>query len=100
MKESSQIDSLLFYLARAVSWILCRLPLVVCLWLARRMGDLAYLVSWRRGRVAYLNLKRCLGETHSPQALLRLERRAFQNLLQTAVEVLRIPSFNQKTVDR
>ena len=100
MNKNSPVDSILYYSAKALSIFFCRMPLSVCLWLARRVGDLAYLFYRKRGAVAYVNLKHCFGQTLSPKELLRLERKAFQNLMQTAVEILRIPSFNQKTVER
>ena len=100
MNKSSPIDSILYYSAKALSFCFCLMPLSLCLWLARRIGDLAYLFYRKRGEVAYVNLKHCFGETLSPKELLKLERNAFQNLMQTAVEILRIPSFNQKTVER
>ena len=100
MNKNSPIDSILYYSAKALSIFFCLMPLSAGLWLARRAGDLAYLFYRKRGEVAYVNLKHCFGRTLSPKELLRLERKAFQNLMQTAVEILRIPSFNQKTVER
>lgn len=64
------------------------------------MGDLAFLFYKRRGAVAYANLKSCLGETVSPSELLRLERKVFQNVMQTAVEVLRFPKVDKTYLDR
>ncbi len=100
MKKNSLADSILYFLAKALSKGLCCLPLSFCLWLGRRIGDFAFLFLRKRGEVAYLNLKSCLGEAYSPSGLLRLERRVFQNLMQTSVEILRFPLLNKETLDR
>ena len=64
------------------------------------MGDLAFLFYRRRGEIAYTNLKSCLGNALGPAGLLRLERKVFQNLMQTAVEVLRFPKVDKTYLDR
>jgi len=64
------------------------------------VGDLAFLFYRKRGEIAYINLKSCLGETQTPSELLHLERNVFQNLMQTAVEVLRFPKVDKGYLSR
>ncbi|MBI4435923.1 MAG: mitochondrial fission ELM1 family protein [Candidatus Omnitrophica bacterium] len=100
MKTNSFGDSTLYFLARGLSALLCLLPLSLCLWIGRRVGDIAFLFYRKRGEIAYANLKSCLGGKYFPSQLLRLERKVFQNLMQTAVEVLRFPKVNEGYLSR
>ncbi|MFH1858160.1 MAG: ELM1/GtrOC1 family putative glycosyltransferase [Candidatus Omnitrophota bacterium] len=70
------------------------------LWMARRAGELMFLCFRARGDVAYTNIRACLGTQMTPEAILRMERRLFQNLMQTGVEVLRFPKVDRAYLDR
>jgi len=100
MKTNFSADSILYHLAKGLSKFLSTLPLPLSLWIGRRVGDLAFLFYRSRGEIAYINLKSCLGEELGPSELLHLERKVFQNLMQTAVEVLRFPKVDKAYLDR
>ncbi len=100
MKTNSFSDSILYRSAKILSGIFSILPLPAVLWIGRRVGDLAFWFYPRRGEVAYANLKACLGERFGPSELLRVKRRIFQNLMQTAAEILRFPKVNRAYLDR
>src|SRR5690348_12813227 len=75
---------------RAISAVLCALPLSLALRFGALVGTLVYLLSWPHRRIGMRNLaiafpERSLGERR------RILRYSLQNLGRTAVEFVRLP---------
>jgi Kdo2-lipid IVA lauroyltransferase/acyltransferase len=67
--------------------VLHHLPFGLALWLARRLGDLAFDVVRLRRRVTLDNLRRVFGDERSERDLARVARTCYRNFAMTAVEL-------------
>ena len=68
--------------------------------MGRRAGDVAFLVARKRARIGYANLTAALGSRYTPAERRRIIRRAFHQLAQGAVELLRLPLMDRDYVKR
>ena len=90
------IDYILCLIVRFVSAVFVLLPVRPLLFMARRLGSLAYYFFGKRKKVAYANLKIAFGKTKEPRELKLILKKVYQNLLQNFFEVLIIPKIDEK----
>jgi KDO2-lipid IV(A) lauroyltransferase len=70
------------------------------LWIARRMGSVAYYLNQKRRSIGYVNLKAAFGERFGSKQRYRIIKRVYQNLAQNAVEMLSLPKIDLKYIER
>jgi KDO2-lipid IV(A) lauroyltransferase len=80
---------------RAVSSVLCALPLAVALRLGALVGTLVYLLSWPHRRIGMRNLSIAFPERSLAERR-RILRHSLQNLGRTAVEFVRLPQLSDE----
>jgi len=68
-------------------------PINVSTWMARRIGDAAFLILLRRRKVALNNLTVAFGNSKSEKEKKRLTRESFRNLATCFMEFFRSPKF-------
>ncbi len=99
MKKDSIIDFLGFIVVKLSSLILCCMPLRPALCIARRFGDIAYLVNSKRRSIAYSNLKSVFPEKDASERNSIL-RSHFRNLGMSIVELLKFPAMAKGYLER
>jgi len=99
MKMDSIIDSLGFIVVKAFSMFLWYMPLRPALWLGRRIGDIVYHANLKRRMVAYANLKAAFPEK-GLRELRRINKRHFENLGMSIIELLKLPVMHKGYLDR
>ena len=99
MKMESIIDFLGFITVKAFSLFLWCAPLRPALWLGRRMGDIAYHANLKRRMIAYANLKAAFSEK-GPKELRKINKRHFENLGMSIIELLKLPVMHKAYLDR
>src|SRR3989338_1384487 len=99
MKMDSVIDSLGFIIVKAFSMFLWCIPLRPALWLGRRGGDIVYHANLKRRMIAYANLKAAFPEKE-PGELKGLNKRHFENLGMSIIELLKLPVMHKRYLDR
>jgi KDO2-lipid IV(A) lauroyltransferase len=72
--------------------LLSRIPRPAALWIARRLGDLAYDLLRLRRRVTLDNLARAFGDDHPPAARRRIARGAYRAMGMTFIELALFPA--------
>lgn len=78
-------------LLRTLKWTARLLPLGVCQWLGRRLGDLVRLLQGRRYRVALENLRIAYGDTLTEAERRRIARESFRSFGMLVMEGLKLP---------
>jgi len=63
------------------------LPIEAAAWLARRLGDLSYLLLWNRRRIALENVGKAFGPSLSKSRMRQIVRSAFQNAALSIMEL-------------
>ncbi|MEI8176235.1 MAG: ELM1/GtrOC1 family putative glycosyltransferase [Candidatus Omnitrophota bacterium] len=82
-------------LARALSGILCLLPVRLSLWIGRRFGDIMFFFNKKRRMICYANLKAAFCREKTPAQLIMISRGVYRNLGCVLVELLRFPAMNE-----
>jgi len=82
-------------LVSVVGW----LPRGVCLFLARILGRLAFLLALRERRKTLEHLSRAFGGEKNSEEIWELGRKVFVHWAQAGVDVLRSPQLNRKTIE-
>ena len=98
--EFSTGDYLLYYLAKAVSCFFRAMPVKLALFIARRLGVFFSIVSPKRYRIAYANLKSALAEDYKPKELKRILRRTYANIGQGIVDLFLLPKIDNRYIER
>jgi KDO2-lipid IV(A) lauroyltransferase len=91
-------DALILSFAKTARGLVHVLPPGVSLFLARRIGDLAYAVMKRR-RLSYKNLRAAFARRLGRARMKEIARRSVENLAMTAIEMLRFPDLDRRYVD-
>jgi len=100
MKKISLADNVLYPLTLTIGFILRKLPIEHALRIGRRIGGLIYSLYTKRRSVAYANLKAAFGHHTKPRQLKNITKKAFQNLTQTGIEVLRFPAVDKAYINK
>lgn len=77
--------------ARAVGFIVCRLPAETALRLGRAIGLIGYYLDRKHKAMAYANLKIAFAKTKKPSEIKRIVKKIFQNYGENIIELLRVP---------
>jgi KDO2-lipid IV(A) lauroyltransferase len=93
-------DYLLYYLAKALSFFFRVMPINLALFIARRLGVFFSIVSRKRYRVAYANLKSALGKDYKPKELKRILRKTYANIGQGIVDLFLLPKIDKRYIER
>lgn len=93
-------DYLLYYLAKAFSSFFRAMPINLALFIARRFGVFFSIVSRKRYKVAYANLKSALGKDYKPKELKRILRKTYANIGQGIVDLFLLPKIDKKYIER
>ncbi len=93
-------DYLLYYLAKAVSSLFRAMPLGLSLFIARRLGRLFSIISRKRYKIAYANLKAALGKEYNPKELKRILNRTYENIGQGIVDLFLLPKIDNSYIER
>ncbi|MBL7071169.1 MAG: mitochondrial fission ELM1 family protein [Candidatus Omnitrophica bacterium] len=93
-------DYILYLIAKMFSLFLSALPAGTALAVGRLFGRLAYLINYKRAKVAYSNMRAAFSAEKTPAEIRRIVKRLYMNFGQTLVEVLRIPIVNKAYTDK
>lgn len=94
------LDWLLCGLVSVVGWVLCRLPVGLCVRLGEALGQLGFWLQPKRARVGSLNVKAAYGERISPRQARRIVRQVFRNMGAGLIEMLRLPVIDAAYMER
>lgn len=90
----------LYYLGRALAFILCLIPLRISLAASAPLGTLAFYILGRYRRIALTNLEMAFGGEKSAAEIRRIARSVFRLLCKNAIELLNFPKLNSSNIDR
>ena len=90
----------LYYLARFAIFFFYILPSNVGLFIAGKIGLLAYLILKKYRDITLENLRRALGSERTEKELKVIARNVFENLGKNAFELVRAPRINAKNIDK
>lgn len=85
---------------KSLNLILHVLPITFTLWIARRLGGIAYLANPERRAIGYTNLRAAFCESKTPAELKRLNKKVYQNLVQVFVEIMSLTKVDEKYIDK
>ncbi len=94
------LDSTLCLLVKLVGWVLCRLPVSLCVAIGQRLGDLARVLQPKRVWIGRQNLKAAFGKRLSRREADRILREVFRNLGASIIEMLRLPAIDAAYIKR
>ncbi|MBI3314088.1 MAG: lysophospholipid acyltransferase family protein [Candidatus Omnitrophica bacterium] len=100
MAKKKPYRFVLYLAARLVAGMVYILPRRVALALARAMGFFSYLIVWRHRIRTVENLRRAYGREKSEAEIKQIARKVFENMAETAVELLQMPKLNFEKVRR
>lgn len=80
-----------YFLVSRVITLANLLPLQLTYWLAKRIGDLSYLVMAKRRKVALENLSKAYGSQLSLKEKKRIAMRSFEHVALSITELFTIP---------
>ena len=90
---------LIYGIARLAAWLFFLLPRAAALSVARLLGRMAYALISRHRRSALQNLRTAFPEKSESETK-QIACQVFENLAQTAAEVIQFPKLNLKKVER
>jgi len=76
------------------------MPIGINLWIGRRCGALAYLLSGKRGRVTYANIKAAFGKEKTPAEIKAITKKVYVHIGQTFAELMSLTKVNAKYIDK
>ena len=94
------VDWIACNFVKGLSWLLCRLPPAISVWLGERLGLLTYWFQPKRRRIGVINLRAAFhGQLTTAQAH-RIIRDCCQQLGAGIAEMLRLPVMDRAYMDR
>ncbi|MDD3905432.1 MAG: lysophospholipid acyltransferase family protein [Candidatus Omnitrophica bacterium] len=90
----------LYYIGRAIAFIFTVIPLKAGLSIASGLGAFAFYILPRYRRLTIDNLRYAFGSEKSEAELEAIARRVFQNLGKNSLELVNLPKFNKKRMDK
>lgn len=91
------MDFMVFSLLRALMAVINVFPIAVSTWIARRIGDIIFLLLVRRRKVALENLTIAFGNSKSNAQKMNIARETFRHLATSLMEFFRLPKFVKKS---
>jgi len=94
------LDLIASYAVKALNRILHFLPMRFSLWLASGLGSLAYVLSGKRQRVTYANLKAAFSSEKSPAEIKRLTKKVYKHLGRTIADIMLLTKVDDRFVEK
>ena len=94
------MDLIASYLVRILNIFFHIMPISFDLWIARRLGAVAYALSGKRKRIAYANLKAAFCREKTPRELKKITWNTYINMAQTFVEILAMTKMDAAYIDK
>ncbi len=94
------LDYVLSLIVRFFNVVLTALPIRTALAIGRFFGNLAYIVNYRRAKVAYANMRAAFDGEKEPSEIRKIVRALYRNFGQVLVEIVRMPSINKPYMDK
>lgn len=89
----------LYYLGRTLAFIISILPLKTGLYIAKVLGDIAFLAAGKYRKIAVENLRLAFGNEKTEAEIRDIAKRVFENLARNAVELVNFPKINKDNID-
>ncbi|MGB3242082.1 MAG: ELM1/GtrOC1 family putative glycosyltransferase [Candidatus Omnitrophota bacterium] len=93
-------DLLASLMVRVVNVLFHLMPIRLNLWLARRLGVLAYYLSGRRKQIAYANLKAAFSKEKTPYEIKHIAKNVYVQAAQTFAELLSLTKVNTQYLEK
>ncbi|MBF0493782.1 MAG: mitochondrial fission ELM1 family protein [Candidatus Omnitrophica bacterium] len=94
------LDLIASYFVRGMNLFLHVMPMSFNLWLGRNVGRFVYLVSGKRVRITYSNLKAAFCGEKYPDDIRRIARGVYVSVSETFTELLSMTKVDKKYVDK
>lgn len=94
------MDYVLSLIARFFNLLLSALPIGMALGFGRFFGGIAYIVNYKRAKVAYANMRAAFGGEKEPSEIRAIVKDLYRNFGQTLVEIVRMPSISKQYMDK
>ena len=88
---NSLIESIVYYLIKAISFMFVILPSSFALWIGRMIGKFGYCLAFKGKGIAYNNLRIAFSETKSDQEIRQILKDCYEHYGQNIVELARLP---------
>jgi KDO2-lipid IV(A) lauroyltransferase len=90
----------LYYLGRALGFLVGLIPLRVACYLAGVLGEAAFLILPKYRNATIRHLRDVFAAEKSPEEIGRIARGVFRNLAKNAVELVHMPRIDPREIDR
>jgi KDO2-lipid IV(A) lauroyltransferase len=100
MRRQLLADYILYLIAKIVSALLVAMPVGAALFIGRIFGPIAYVVNYKRAKVAYSNMRAAFCKEKTPAEIRRIVKKLYRNFGQTLVEVSRMPKVDKAYVKK
>lgn len=90
----------LYYIGRAIAFVFTIIPLRVALAIASAIGSFVFYILPRYRNLTIDNLKTAFGAEKTDDEIKNIAKRVFQNLGKNAVELVNLPKFNKRRMDK
>ncbi len=94
------LDLIASFLVRGLNAFFHVMPIQFNLWCGRRLGGVARLLSGKRQRIAYANLKAAFCAEKTPNELKRIANNVYRHLGQTFVEILSMTKVDKRYIQK
>ena len=99
MKKILFEDALILSFAKTARLLVRFLPLRFSLWVGRVIGNVVYACTKRR-KIAHRNLRAAFSAEKSRSEMKHIARASVQNLVMSAIELLRFPDLDQAYIKK
>jgi KDO2-lipid IV(A) lauroyltransferase len=99
-RSISLLDLVASFLVRGINIFFHIMPIRFNLWLGRRFGAMMYILSGRRAKITYANLKAAFWAEKTPQEINRITKSAYRNMAQTFAEILSMTKCDKRYIDK
>lgn len=89
-----------FYLVSLLTFLAKILPVAVTTWIARRVGDLVFLVLRKRRKIAFANIEKAFGNSLDEKTKRKITRAAFQSAALSVTELFIVQKIKKDTKNR
>lgn len=94
------LDFIAYIFVRLLNIIFFFIPISASLWLARRLGSVAFFVNKKRRLITYANLRAAFAKEKTPREMRRITKKVYQNLIETFVEILNLTKVTKRYTDK
>ncbi|MDD4956464.1 MAG: ELM1/GtrOC1 family putative glycosyltransferase [Candidatus Omnitrophica bacterium] len=94
------LDLIASYIVRGLNAVFHVMPMGLNLWAGRAFGYLIYLLSGKRRKVTYRNIRAAFASEKSPRDIRRLTIGTYRNMVQTFVEILALTKVDREYLEK